>query len=102
MANRTARRTNRLPHTLNGKSTDRQRSESYDKVLPAEGITYDDVLLLPAHSIVMPREVDTSTWLTRNIKLSIPLISSAMDTVTESAMAIALAREGGIGIIHKN
>ncbi|HEY3875902.1 MAG TPA: IMP dehydrogenase [Candidatus Kapabacteria bacterium] len=72
------------------------------KSLAFEGITYDDVLLIPAHSTVLPRDVDTSTWLTRHIRLSIPLISSAMDTVTESAMAIALAREGGIGIIHKN
>lgn len=72
------------------------------KVLPAEGITYDDVLLLPAHSVVMPRDVNVSTQLTRRIRLSIPLVSSAMDTVTESAMAISLAREGGIGIVHKN
>ena len=72
------------------------------KILAEQGITYDDVLLIPAHSTVLPRDVDTSTWFTRHIRLSIPLVSSAMDTVTESAMAIALAREGGIGIIHKN
>src|ERR1035437_8130919 len=71
-------------------------------ILADEGITYDDVLLLPGHSIVMPRDVDTSTQFTKRIRLSIPLVSSAMDTVTESAMAIALARDGGIGIIHKN
>jgi IMP dehydrogenase len=64
--------------------------------------TFDDVLLVPARSEVLPRDVDVSTKLTRNIKLNIPLISSAMDTVTESRMAIAIAREGGIGIIHKN
>jgi len=78
------------------------KSESKVKVLPNEGITYDDVLLIPGHSKVLPRDVDTSTWLTKKIRLSVPLVSSAMDTVTESAMAIALAREGGIGIIHKN
>jgi IMP dehydrogenase len=64
--------------------------------------TFDDVLLVPAKSNVLPREVDVSTKLTRNIKLNIPLVSAAMDTVTESEMAIAIAREGGIGIIHKN
>jgi IMP dehydrogenase len=68
----------------------------------SEGLTYDDVLLVPARSGVLPREVDVATRLTRGITLNIPLISAAMDTVTESAMAIALAREGGIGILHKN
>lgn len=68
----------------------------------AEGLTFDDVLLIPARSSVLPRDVDVSTFLTREIKLNIPLISAAMDTVTESEMAIAMAREGGIGILHKN
>jgi IMP dehydrogenase len=67
-----------------------------------EAITYDDVLLIPGKSSVLPREVDVSTFLTKNIRLNIPLLSAAMDTVTESEMAIGLAREGGIGIIHKN
>ncbi len=67
-----------------------------------EGLTFDDVLLVPNKSSILPREVDISTYLTPEIKLNVPLISAAMDTVTESAMAIALAREGGIGIIHKN
>ncbi len=67
-----------------------------------DAITYDDVLLLPAKSSVLPREVSVRTRLSRNISLNIPLISSAMDTVTESEMAIAIAREGGIGILHKN
>ena len=67
-----------------------------------EALTFEDVLLLPAHSDVLPNEVDVSTYLTRKIKLNIPLMSAAMDTVTESAAAIALAQEGGIGIIHKN
>ena len=67
-----------------------------------EGITFDDVLLVPAYSEVLPREVNISTQLTRNIRINVPLISAAMDTVTESALAIAIAREGGIGILHKN
>jgi len=67
-----------------------------------EAITYDDVLLVPGRSSVLPREVDVTTRLTRSITLNVPLLSAAMDTVTESEMAIALAREGGIGIVHKN
>ncbi|HPS95123.1 MAG: IMP dehydrogenase [Bacteroidales bacterium] len=67
-----------------------------------EGLTFDDVLLIPARSEVLPREVDVSTYFSRNIKISSPIVSAAMDTVTEAAMAIEMAREGGIGIIHKN
>ncbi len=70
--------------------------------LIGEGITFDDILLVPARSSVVPRDVDTSTQLTKNIRLNIPLLSAPMDTVTEAALAIALAQEGGIGIIHKN
>ena len=68
----------------------------------SEGITFDDVLLIPAKSNILPRMADVQTRITKNIKLNIPLISAAMDTVTESELAIAIAREGGIGIIHKN
>jgi IMP dehydrogenase len=67
-----------------------------------EGLTYDDVLLVPAYSEILPRMVSVSTHFSRNIKLNIPIVSAAMDTVTESVMAIAIAQEGGIGVIHKN
>ena len=67
-----------------------------------EALTYDDVLLVPSYSEVMPRQVDISSSFSRNIRLNIPIVSAAMDTVTESTMAIAIAQEGGIGVIHKN
>lgn len=67
-----------------------------------EGLTFDDVLLIPAESDVLPKDVDVSTQLTKNIKLNMPIMTAAMDTVTESRMAIAIAREGGMGVIHKN
>jgi IMP dehydrogenase len=67
-----------------------------------EGVTFDDILLIPARSLVLPRETEISSYLTRDIKLNVPFLSAAMDTVTESQMAIAMAAQGGIGIIHKN
>jgi len=67
-----------------------------------EALTFDDVLLVPAHSTVLPKDVDLSTQLTREISLNIPLVSAAMDSVTESRLAINIAQEGGIGILHKN
>src|SRR6266446_5261128 len=73
----------------------------HPKIL-SDGITFDDVLLIPARSDFIPSDADTHTKLTRGIELNIPLISAPMDTVTEVALAIALAEEGGIGIIHKN
>jgi len=72
-----------------------------NKIL-GEGLTYDDVLLVPAYSEVLPREVSIETKFSKNITLNVPIVSAAMDTVTESAMAIAIAREGGIGVLHKN
>ena len=67
-----------------------------------QGVTFDDVLLIPAYSQVLPKDVDLSTQLTKKIKLNIPVMSAGMDTVTEARMAIAMARQGGIGVIHKN
>ena len=77
-------------------------TNSYKDRIVGEGLTFDDVLLVPAESNVLPPDVDLSTNLTRNIKLNIPIMSAAMDTVTEYRMAIAIAREGGIGVIHKS
>ena len=74
----------------------------WDTKFVKKGYTFDDVLLIPAESHVLPNEVDLSVQLAKNIKLNIPIISAGMDTVTESAMAIAMARQGGLGVIHKN
>jgi IMP dehydrogenase len=76
-------------------------SNSSNRFLP-EGLTYDDILMVPSYSEVMPREVDISTQFSKNIRLNAPIVSAAMDTVTESALAIAIAGEGGIGVLHKN
>jgi IMP dehydrogenase len=73
-----------------------------DNKFLGEGLTYDDVLLVPAYSEVLPRDVDVSSHFTRNIKLNVPIVSAAMDTVTDSSLAIAIAQEGGIGVLHKN
>ncbi len=75
---------------------------AHDNKILGEGLTYDDVLLVPAYSEILPREVSIKTRFSRNITLNVPIISAAMDTVTESAMAMAMAREGGIGVLHKN
>ena len=76
--------------------------EQYSGRIIGEGLTFDDVLLVPAESDVLPADVDLSTYLTKKVRLNIPVMSAAMDTVTEYRMAIAIAREGGIGVIHKN
>ena len=75
---------------------------THNTKIVGEGLTYDDVLLVPAYSEILPREVSIKTKFTKNITINIPIISAAMDTVTESDMAIAIAREGGIGVLHKN
>jgi IMP dehydrogenase len=79
-----------------------ERLIELDRKFARQGLTFDDVLLVPAESAVLPNEVSTSTQLTRNVRLQIPIVSAAMDTVTEARLAIALAREGGIGILHRN
>lgn len=76
--------------------------EKFSEKILKEGLTFNDVLLVPGKSEILPREVDLSTWITRRIRLNIPLVSAAMDTVTEARLAIAMAQEGGIGILHKN
>lgn len=77
-------------------------SDVFRQKITRQGLTYDDVLLVPAYSIILPRQVETSVKLTKNLTLNVPILSAAMDTVTEYRLAIALAREGGIGVLHKN
>src|SRR5947208_10656725 len=79
-----------------------ERLLELDRKFGKEGLTFDDVLLVPAESRVLPNDVSTDTRLTRGITIEIPIVSAAMDTVTEARLAIALAREGGIGILHRN
>ena len=74
----------------------------WDEKYGREALTFDDVLLVPAESSVLPRETDVRTRLTRNIDLNCPIVSAAMDTVTEAQLAVSIAREGGIGILHRN
>ncbi len=76
--------------------------DQYLEKFTGEGLTYDDVLVMPAYSSVLPREVDITTYFSRNIQLNIPIVTAAMDTVTDAKMAIAIAQEGGIGVLHKN
>lgn len=83
-------------------ATDGPLQSALDRKIKGQGLTYDDVLLVPAESSVMPRQVDTSSWLTADIELNVPVLSAAMDTVTEAGLAIAMAREGGVGVLHKN
>ena len=79
-----------------------QKADAFEDKFASEGLTFDDVLIVPAASSVLPRDVSTQTCLTRTIALNVPIVSAAMDTVTEGRLAIALAREGGIGIVHYN
>ncbi len=88
------------PTTLTPAAT--EQADRYAYKFGQEGITFDDVLLQPRHSTVLPHEVNVETQLTRRVRLNIPFVSAAMDTVTETGMAVAMAREGGIGVIHKN
>jgi len=74
----------------------------YDAKFAPQALTFDDVLLLPAHSAILPAEANTTARLSRRIRLGVPLVSSAMDTVTEARMAVAMARQGGVGVLHRN
>src|SRR6185436_5077248 len=99
----TARPSNKAQHKEY--MTPTQTKEAVNKSLESglrTALTFDDILLVPRHSTVLPAQVDVSTRLTKRIKLNVPLLSAAMDTVTESEMAIAMAQQGGLGVIHKN
>ena len=76
--------------------------KAHTSKIVGEGLTYDDVLLIPNYSEILPREVNIQSKISKNISLNVPIVSAAMDTVTESSMAIAMAQEGGIGVLHKN
>lgn len=91
-----------MPTNTTQTTTNGALEDVLDRKIKAEGLTYDDVLLVPAHSSVMPRETDTSSMLTPEIEVQLPILSAAMDTVTEADMAIAMARQGGVGVLHKN
>lgn len=92
----------RFERLRSGKGRDGKMEDFFKDKFAKEGLTFDDVLLIPAESDVLPADIDLGTNITKNLRLNIPIMSAAMDTVTESRMAIAIAREGGIGIIHKN
>ena len=106
MATTTRPPTQPAPRDRRGSGLSRIKGPAEDPAAPRVrtdvALTFDDVLLVPSHSVAHPRDVDTSTRFTRGIELRIPLVSAAMDTVTESDMAIAMARAGGIGVLHKN
>lgn len=89
-------------HLRQSNGSEKMSSENLYGKLVMEGLTFDDVLLIPQKSDVLPSEVNIETFLTNKIKLNIPIVSAAMDTVTEALLAISLARQGGLGFIHKN
>ena len=101
MAIITTRAAGSAGRTASSNNLGRRKQIDGDKFF-GEGLTFDDVLLMPAYSQVLPSDVEITTRLTKEITLNVPMLSAAMDTVTEATLAIALAREGGLGILHKN